>query len=87
MDGYLWFEHYVKGVRGRVLNAHLYAAFGLRDYWQETRSPDARLLAEAAFTTVRELGERLVERTEPPAAATKDAAKPADAAKPDAAKK
>ena len=58
VDGYLWFEHYVKGVRGRVLNAHLYAAFGLRDYWQETRSPDARLLAEAAFTTVRELGER-----------------------------
>lgn len=58
-DGrYLWLEHYVRGRRGAVLNAHLYAALGLRDYWQATRSPLARLLTEAAFTTIRAEGER-----------------------------
>ncbi|MFN8620410.1 MAG: D-glucuronyl C5-epimerase family protein [Chloroflexota bacterium] len=62
--GDLWLEHYPNGVRGHVLNAHLYAAFGLRDYWQAVRHdptrahtlPLARLMTEAAFTTIREQG-------------------------------
>jgi hypothetical protein len=53
-DGYVWFEHFAGGFRGHVLNAHIYATFGLRDYWQETRSPDARRLLEGAITTMRD---------------------------------
>jgi hypothetical protein len=56
--GHLWLEHYPGGLRQRVLNAHLYAAFGLRDYWQVTGSDLARLMTEAAFTTIRERGAR-----------------------------
>ena len=52
--GYLWLEHYAGGYRGRILNAHLYAIFGLRDYWQETNSDAARLVLEGAITTMRD---------------------------------
>jgi hypothetical protein len=52
----LWLEHYPRGRRGRVLNAHLFAAFGLRDYWQITGSAAARTMTEGAFTAVREQG-------------------------------
>lgn len=50
--GYLWLEHYAGGYRGRILNAHLYAIFGLRDYWQETHTDAARLVLEGAITTM-----------------------------------
>jgi hypothetical protein len=53
-QGYLWLEHYPGGYRGRVLNAHLYAIFGLRDYWQETHSKAARTVLEGAITTMRD---------------------------------
>lgn len=53
-DGYVWFEHFAGGFRGHVLNAHLYVVFGLRDYWQETGSPDARRLLDGAITTMRD---------------------------------
>jgi hypothetical protein len=52
--GYLWLEHYAGGYSGRVLNAHLYAIFGLRDYWQETNSDAARHVLEGAITTMRD---------------------------------
>jgi len=52
--GYLWLEHYAGGYLGRILNAHLYAIFGLRDYWQETNSDAARLVLEGAITTMRD---------------------------------
>jgi hypothetical protein len=52
--GYLWLEHYAGGYRGRILNAHLYAIFGLRDYWQEAGSDAARLVLEGAITTMRD---------------------------------
>jgi hypothetical protein len=55
-SGHLWLEHYPEGRRLRVLNAHLYAAFGLRDYWEITGTPLARLMTEAAFTTIRARG-------------------------------
>lgn len=53
-NGYLWLEHYAGGYRGRILNAHLYAIFGLHDYWQETNSGAARLVLEGAITTMRD---------------------------------
>jgi hypothetical protein len=55
-DGYLWFEHYPGGLRGRVLNAHAYAVLALRDYWQETGSDDARRWLEAGLATLRDKG-------------------------------
>jgi hypothetical protein len=55
-DGHLWFEHYPGGTRGHVLNAHAYAVLALRDYWQETRSPEARRWLEGGLTTLRDRG-------------------------------
>jgi hypothetical protein len=55
-DGYLWFEHYPGGRRGHVLNAHLYAVLGLRDYWAETRSPEALHWLQGGLATARERG-------------------------------
>jgi hypothetical protein len=62
-DGYLWLEHYPGGLRGKVLNAHVYGLFGLRDYWQELapddeRKPLARRVLEGAITTMRDRVER-----------------------------
>jgi hypothetical protein len=54
--GLLWIEHYPGGWRGRVLNAHLFAALGLRDFWHVTGSDEARAMTNAAFTTVRVQG-------------------------------
>jgi hypothetical protein len=50
---YLWFEHFAGGRRLRVLNAHAWAALALRDYWEATGLPIARLMTEAALTTLR----------------------------------
>jgi len=55
-DGYLWFEHYPGGRRGHVLNAHAYSVLALRDYWQETGSPEARRWLEGGLTTLRDKG-------------------------------
>jgi hypothetical protein len=53
-NGHLWLEHYPDGVTSRVLNAHLYATFGLFECWELTRSPRARWVLEGAITTVRD---------------------------------
>jgi hypothetical protein len=55
-DGYLWFEHYPGGTRGRVLNAHAYAVLALRDYWQQTGSDDALRWLEGGLATLRDKG-------------------------------
>jgi hypothetical protein len=55
---HLWLEHYPGGKRLRVLNAHLYAAFGLYDYWSVVGTDLSRLMTEAAFTTIRQRGMR-----------------------------
>jgi hypothetical protein len=52
--GYLWLEHYPNQRPDHVLNAHLHALIGLYEYWQHTRSPEARQLLEGALTTMRD---------------------------------
>jgi len=51
---YAWYEHYPAGKRGKILNAHLYVIVGLRDYWQQEPTPEARCLLEGAITTMRD---------------------------------
>lgn len=52
--GEVWLEHYPDGINLHVLNAHMHALFGLYDYWQEVRTPEARHVLEAAITTMRD---------------------------------
>ncbi len=51
---YLWLEHYPSDRPDHVLNAHLHSLIGLYEYWQHTRSPEARRLLEGALTTMRD---------------------------------
>jgi hypothetical protein len=53
--GYLWLVHYPNEKPDHVLNVHLHATNGLYEYWQHTRSPQARQLLEGALTTMRDL--------------------------------
>lgn len=52
--GYLWLEHYPNRRPDHVLNAHLHALIGLYEYWQHTRSAEARQLLEGSLTTMRD---------------------------------
>lgn len=52
--GYLWLEHYPNARPDHVLNAHLHSLIGLYEYWQHTRSPEARQLLEGALTTMKD---------------------------------
>jgi hypothetical protein len=52
----LWLEHYPRKRPDHVLNAHLHAIVGLYEYWQHTRSEEARSLLVGALTTIRERG-------------------------------
>ncbi len=52
--GYLWLEHYPNARPDHVLNAHMHSLIGLYEYWQHTRSPEARQLLEGALTTMRD---------------------------------
>jgi hypothetical protein len=56
--GYLWLEHYPNRTPDHVLNAHLHAVIGLYEFWQHTRSDDARALLEGSLTTIRDQGFR-----------------------------
>jgi D-glucuronyl C5-epimerase C-terminus len=56
--GYLWLEHYPNSRPDHVLNAHLHSLIGLYEYWQHTRSPEARSLLEGALTTMRDRADR-----------------------------
>ena len=54
VDGLLWFDEYPnpRAVRGdRTYNGHMFAAWGLWDYWALTGSPDAKLMLQGALTT------------------------------------
>jgi hypothetical protein len=57
-QGFLWLEHYPVPRPDHVLNAHLHAIFGIYEYWQATRSTDARHLLNGAVTTMRRNVER-----------------------------
>ena len=53
-DGYLWFEEYPYGDHGMgVMNGHLFAVWGVYDYWRITDNNVARELAEAALETTK----------------------------------
>jgi hypothetical protein len=52
--GYLWLEEYPRWLPGdseRVLNGHLFALYGLWDYWRATGSSEAAALFDGALTT------------------------------------
>ena len=51
---YLWLEHYPVARPDHTLNVHLHALIGIYEYWQATRSPEARGLLEGALTTMRD---------------------------------
>ena len=55
---FLWLEHYPLPQPDHVLNAHLHALLGVYEYWQATRSPEARQVLNGATTTVRRNIER-----------------------------
>jgi hypothetical protein len=53
-SGYLWLEEYpLRAKPDRTFNGHLYAVFGLYDYWRLTRDGDALLLVRGALATVQ----------------------------------
>lgn len=52
-EGYLWFEEYAKDPPMRVLNGHLFALFGVYDYYELTKSPAAKSLIQGGAATVR----------------------------------
>ncbi|EWM64626.1 mucin-5AC [Micromonospora sp. M42] len=54
--GHLWFEEYplTPGVTGeRVLNGHIFALYGVYDYWRHTSDQRAAALFDGAATTLR----------------------------------
>lgn len=57
--GWLWLEEYAKDPPGLVLNGHLFAAFGIYQYWRLTHDPRAKRLIDGAFATIRHYFPRL----------------------------
>jgi hypothetical protein len=57
VSGYLWLEEYADYAprlsSDRTVNGHLFALFGLWDYWRLTRSASVAALFDGAATTVR----------------------------------
>jgi len=51
-SGYLWLQEYPSVPPDPVLNGHIYAAYGLYDYYQATRDERALELFNGAVTTV-----------------------------------
>jgi hypothetical protein len=56
-DGYLWLEEYPKDPPMQVLNGHVFALFGLYEYFELTSSETALDLLRGSLTTVKEYGE------------------------------
>jgi D-glucuronyl C5-epimerase-like protein len=53
--GYLWFEEYPWIPYDHTVNGHVFAAYGLWDYWRLTQDKDAALLLSGALTTSLEI--------------------------------
>jgi D-glucuronyl C5-epimerase C-terminus len=51
-SGYLWFEEYAGPHPDRTYNGHMFAAWGVWDYWRLTEDARARQLWDGAVTTV-----------------------------------
>jgi hypothetical protein len=54
----LWLEHYPRQRPGHILNAHMHALIGLYEYWQTTRSTQARTILKGAITTMKVNGHK-----------------------------
>jgi len=55
--GHLWFEEYPRypvNTSEQVLNGHIFALFGLHDYWSLTQNTDAHLLYLGGLKTVED---------------------------------
>lgn len=55
IDGaYLWFEEYARnnGPSDRAFNGHIYATWGLHDYWLSTRDGRAEALVDGGLTSL-----------------------------------
>ncbi len=53
--GHLWFEEFAGSTPPlRVPNGHMFAVFGLYDYWEQTSDPRAEELIDAGITTIRD---------------------------------
>jgi hypothetical protein len=52
--GHLWLEHYPRRRPDHVLNAHLFALFGIYEYWQVTRSVAVRSVLRDAIRTMQQ---------------------------------
>jgi hypothetical protein len=57
--GLLWFEEYPWTPLDHTVNGHIFAAFGLWDYWRVTGREDAALLLGGALTTALEIADAL----------------------------
>lgn len=54
-DGHLWFETYAGNQPPlMVYNGHIFALFGVYDYWKRTRDPEAARYLDGATTTALE---------------------------------
>ncbi|MDR1118026.1 MAG: D-glucuronyl C5-epimerase family protein [Bifidobacteriaceae bacterium] len=51
VDGFLWFEEYACPNPYQVLNGHIFALFGVYEYWNATKDPVALELFDGAITT------------------------------------
>jgi hypothetical protein len=50
-SGYLWLEEYAGPVPDRTYNGHMFAAWGIWDYWRLTKDDRARRLWDGALST------------------------------------
>ncbi|WP_305708437.1 D-glucuronyl C5-epimerase family protein [Nocardioides sp.] len=65
-DNWLWLEEYAGDVEPmRVLNGHIFAMYGLYDYWSETDDERAAMLFDGAASTVLEFVPRLRNKGRP----------------------
>lgn len=66
-DGFLWFEEYAGGgvPPMRVLNGHIFAIYGLYDFWRVTKSATAEALLDGGLATVVHYVPRLRVEGEP----------------------
>lgn len=55
--GYLWFEEYAKNPPMQVLNGHIFALFGVFEYFELTESPTALEVLRGGLTTVKHYAE------------------------------
>lgn len=52
-NDFLWFEEYAHDPPDRTLNGHIFAVYGLLDYYRLTGDPDSKKLLQGGIATVR----------------------------------